>query len=610
MKKYMIRTMLLLAVCVSAAACFNVDEEVFDRVNNTAFYQDETSVKGAIASIYYNMEAPYEHFYMLNEFPADQIAWRIWNGGTWGYDEGEKYVLSTHTWTAEAKIINSAWTGTWASIGLCNQLLYDLGQVSAADLGMTQAVYDAYIAEVRTLRVWSYYLVFELWGGVIPLNTKSASETAELPQSESKVQGSFEAGCKSIWNFMATELDESYAALPKNSVNRANQAMNRTLKARLLLNAQLWIGEDKFSECATLCQSILNGDFGTYEIASDYHKIYDYGNTSSCKEIIFAYAWGDNMTHGNAKNYRNGPFIPSSKPDELFGYEKTMNGWNCVILVPSYDNSGTKREHGGSTGAVSFLDSPYNDKLGAIWARFDDKDIRKQAYHCDAAGKWDGIALIEEQTNWRTGAVYQADADRLGEPLVYVDQVGTFKGVYDPTSDGNTISHEVETVMSPRWGETNSGYRLIRYPIYPDEVGINYMDIDQVEFRLSEVVYMLAECKLRAGDADAAKDLVDSVRKRYFSAANQATALASPGPGFTAFDLDWMLNEWGKEFLGEGCRRRTDLRRFDKFTQGQWWFFGRCSEGYPAQRDRKYEWYPLPASALLVNMGLEQNPNY
>lgn len=41
--------------------------------------------------------------------------------------------------------------------------------------------------------------------------------------------------------------------------------------------------------------------------------------------------------------------------------------------------------------------------------------------------------------------------------------------------------------------------------------------------------------------------------------------------------------------------------------------FGRATEDgkvLPAQRDRKYEWYPLPSSALLVNPGLIQNPSY
>lgn len=102
------------------------------------------------------------------------------------------------------------------------------------------------------------------------------------------------------------------------------------------------------------------------------------------------------------------------------------------------------------------------------------------------------------------------------------------------------------------------------------------------------------------------------MRQRYYSASDAST-IENPGPGFDKFDSDWMLSEWGIEFLNEGRRRRTDLRRFDKFTQGQWWFFGRTSETdreMPAKRDRRYEWYPLPQVALMVNPGLVQNPNY
>lgn len=118
---------------------------------------------------------------------------------------------------------------------------------------------------------------------------------------------------------------------------------------------------------------------------------------------------------------------------------------------------------------------------------------------------------------------------------------------------------------------------------------------------------------MRAGQSEEAKTLVNSVRQRYYSASDQ-NVIQNPGPGFTAFDMDWMLSEWGLEFLDEGRRRRTDLRRFDKFTQGQWWFFGRATENdgrqLPVRRDRKYEWYPLPQAALMVNPGLRQNPNY
>lgn len=584
----------MVALSVGMTSCFNLDEQVFDRVDNSVFYQNEASVKGAIASVYSKSTQGFcEYFFYLNEFSADQIAWRVWNGGQWGYDEAEKFVLSSHTWTSESKIILNAWTNTWSAIGMSNNIIHDLSSLNPESVGMTRESVNTYIAEMRTLRAWCYYNLFEVWGGALPLNTEVTSNVPPTADPD------WNTSCKKIYDFISTELDESLADLKQNEVNRMNQATNRIIKARLLLNSNIFIGEEHFSECAALSQDIIDGKYGSYSLADDFRQIYGKDN-NTCKENIFAFKIEVGKSPGSGPlNMRNVTSYAYNIWD-AFGLTTDASGWNCTCLVPSHDNSGKVLPTGGTdTGGKSFL-TGYGDKLGAVYDRFDDKDIRKKAYYCDKEGNWNGgIFLMGAQKNYRTGEPLKADADRDGQNLVYVDQVGTFQN----------LGRNLETVMSPQWGETNSGYRLVRYPIYPDEVGFDYRNADEVEFRLSEVYYMLAECKLRAGDAEGAKTLVNQVRKRYFSTSDWAVAKDQPGPGFTAFDLDWMLNEWGKEFLGEGRRRRTDLRRFDKFTQGQWWFFGRA-ENYPATRDRKYEWFPLPQSAISVNPGLVQNPNY
>lgn len=559
------------------------------------YYSDETSIKGAVASIYSMCITKYPEFcYFLQEFSADQITWRTWNGGQWGWDEGEKFVLSAHGWTSESKIIRTAWEGAWSAIGLCNNVIYDLGRINPESIGMTREGVDAYISEVRTLRAWAYYNIYELWGGALPLNVKSTAESSDIPGT---ADPDFDKSSKKIFDFIITELDQSLAGLKTNSVNRMNQATNRIIKARLLLNAEIFIKENKYAECASLCQDILDGKFGTYSIAKDHRDIYSMKNIE-CPEVIMAFAYSEANKH-NA-NMRNMPFL-SYVYKETFGMPScSQSGWNCVCIVPSYDNSGNVLPDGGTDGGKCFLGPEYGDKLGAVYARFNDKDCRKKPFKAKANGTYEGMFLIGQQSDYNTGATLTADAERDGKPLVYVDQLGTFLN----------LGRELQPVMNPRWGETNSGLRLMKYPIYPDEAGINFVDIDEVEFRLSEVVYMLAECKLRAGDVDGAKNLVKSVKSRYFKNADDALELPM---GFASYDEDWMLHEWGIEFLGEGRRRRTDLRRFDKFTQGQWWFFGRDTEaGYDlsAKRDRKYEWYPLPESALSVNPGLIQNPNY
>lgn len=594
--KYIGSLLLAVAVAGGFSSCTDLDEKTFDRIDASAYYQDENSVKGAVASIYSSAQQGFlEYFWYLNEFSADQIAWRSWNGGAWGYDEAAKFVLSTQTWNSESVIIRQAWEHAWETIGLCNGVIKDLENINASSIGMTDAALKRYIAEVRTIRVWAYYNNFELWGGALPL---CVSNDAEVPGSAG---ATFEEGCKNIWNFMVDELDACVNDLDaedgsSTTRTRMNKGVNRMLKMRLLLNSELWTGVNHYSDCADLCRQIIKGDFGNYNLVSDYRQIYSANNTN-CSELVFGFAMEDgHLTNNN----RNTPFLPYNY-DEMFGFTCDQSGWNCTCLVPSKDNSGELVPNAGSANPKSFL-FDYGDKLGAPYDRMNDKDIRKRPFHSDAAGNWEGIFAMGEQLNYTTGLPVLADADLDGMPLIYVDQVGTF------TNLGRTL----EPVMSPRWGMTNSGYRVIRYPITPESSGLNFRNAAQVEFRLAEVYYTLAECCLRAGDSGSAKTYVNDVRQRYYSASDVST-IEQPGPGFNAFDADWMLSEWGLEFLDEGRRRRTDLRRFDKFTQGQWWFFGRATETdrqLPAKRDRKYEWYPLPQSALMVNPGLIQNPNY
>ena len=595
--KYIKYNWLLIAILsFSMSSCFNLDEEVFDRVDSSIYYQNENSVKAAVASIYSNGALSYiEYFWYLQEFSADQVSWRSWNGGLWGYDEGEKFVLSTHTWTPDSKIIRTTWETAWTTIGLCNTLLVDLESLDAASLKMTAEKLNTYIGEVRTLRAWAYYNIFEIWGGALPLNISVGTDIPPTADPD------FDTSCKKIYSFIISELDDCVNDLNKNDVNRMNQAVNRIIKARLLLNSEVFIKENHYAECATLCRELLDNKYGTYSIAEDYRDIYSIDNIN-CPEVIMAFAFEIGQLNGGWM--RDMPFLPYNIWD-YFGGTYQQSPWNCVCLTPSFDNSGNVNTYGGTDNPKCFLDAPYNDKLGAIYERYDDRDIRKQNYIYDeTSNSYKGMFLKGAiKANYGTGEALTADADRDGQPIVYVDQVGTFMNK----------GRNLEDVMSPRWGETTSGVRLVKYPIYPATTGIDFQDIDEVEFRLSEVVYMLAECKMRAGDAGGAKELVNSVRQRYFSATDWAQVKDEPGRGYTDFDMDWMLGQWGMEFLSEGRRRRTDLRRFDKFTQGQWWFFGRATEDgktLPAKRDRKYEWYPLPSSALLVNPGLIQNSNY
>ena len=610
-----------LVIAISGLAftgCFDMTERPYTLLDASNYFTDENSIKQVIAHIYAQEQADLsEQYWYAQELSADQITWRSWNGGSWGWDSGDKFVLSTHTWNPSSNYVNQIWSKAWTAIGLCNNFITDLSNINASTLGISEAQKKAYIDEVRTFRVYCYYNVFEVFGSVIPLTT--STDTSVLPVSAMNGM-TFEEGNAKICDWMIEELDGALESLATNgSVNRCNKAMNRMLKMRILLNSEIFTGVARFDECKALAKDIIDGKYGNYVIAENYKDIYSANNNTDCKEIVFAFS-SDVVYNKRSTNMRNGPFM-SYVFTAYFNTKEEHAGWNCCCLTPSFDNSNNfynqcvSFDANGTASVVKnmydkelakcFLDG-YGDKLGAVMERFDPADIRLVAPYNDAAGNWGGHFMKGVMyADFGNGELQMADADRDGQPLVYVDQVGNFQGKGE---------HPLQVVENPRWGETNSGIRMAKYPYYNIDAPYNFCDPDVVEFRLAEVYYTYAECLLREGNSAEAKNWVNEVRKRYFSAADWTVAKDRAPRGFdAAFDEDRMLSEWGLEFLDEGHRRRTDLRRFDKFTQGQWWFFGRTTEtGYdlPAKRDRKYEWYPVPERALAANPGLTQNPAY
>ena len=610
-----------LVIAISGLAftgCFDMTERPYTLLDASNYFTDENSIKQVIAHIYAQEQADLsEQYWYAQELSADQITWRSWNGGSWGWDSGDKFVLSTHTWNPSSNYVNQIWSKAWTAIGLCNNFITDLSSINASALGISEAQKQAYIDEVRTFRVYCYYNVFEVFGSVIPLTT--STDTSVLPVSAMNGM-TFEEGNAKICDWMIEELDSALESLEINgSVNRCNQAMNRMLKMRVLLNSEIFTGVARYDECKALAKDIIDGKYGNYAIAENYKDIYSANNNTDCKEIVFAFS-SDVVYNKRSTNMRNGPFM-SYVFTAYFNTKEEHAGWNCCCLTPSFDNSSNfynqcvSFDANGTASVVKnmydkelakcFLDG-YGDKLGAVMERFDPADIRLVTPYNDAAGNWGGHFLKGVMySDFGNGELQMADADRDGQPLVYVDQVGNFQGKGE---------HPLQVVENPRWGETNSGIRMAKYPYYNIDAPYNFCDPDVVEFRLAEVYYTYAECLLREGNSAEAKNWVNEVRKRYFSAADWTVAKDRAPRGFdAAFDEDRMLSEWGLEFLDEGHRRRTDLRRFDKFTQGQWWFFGRTTEtGYdlPAKRDRKYEWFPVPERALAANPGLTQNPAY
>lgn len=188
--------------------------------------------------------------------------------------------------------------------------------------------------------------------------------------------------------------------------------------------------------------------------------------------------------------------------------------------------------------------------------RYSDNDIRKNYLVWGPQYYLDGVTpLIDTKTN-------------IGEQLVLIPFV-------DYTN-----------------AELNEGYRVLKYVPDGNWVGRD-ADNDIVLQRYADILLMKAEAIMRSnGSVEEAVGLVNQVRER------------SNAVDFTVadFKLHDILDERGREFLWEGCRRR-DLIRFGDYFTGTWKFKTTVTP----------EWrgvYPIPTQQLIANPNLVQNPNY
>ena len=162
---------------------------------------------------------------------------------------------------------------------------------------------------------------------------------------------------------------------------------------------------------------------------------------------------------------------------------------------------------------------------------------------------------------------------------------------------GHTL--EIESVSVFTDGYLITKYKNLNVDGSPGQHG-EYPDTDFPMFRLADAYLMYAEAVLRGGGGSQTQALayVNELRERASAGVISQSELT----------LDFILAERGRELYWE-AHRRTDLIRFDQFTEnGIWAWKGNVPQGTTTASYRNL--FPIPATDLGVNTNLTQNPGY
>jgi len=258
------------------------------------FFNSETAYKQAIAGVYANLaltgvdgagssniqglDAGTSQFgrvlLYLQTLTADQMIWSYEN------DPGTRE-LQRNLWTAQNPIILGMFGRTHLTIAFANNFLrettpekLDARNVSAT----TRAEIVTYRAEARLLRAMAYYYMMDLFGKANFVTENDALNT--IPQVADRTQ---------LFDYIESELkaiDADLIAPMQNEHGRADKAVAWTILAKIYLNAEVYIGQDKYADCITYVNKVINGGFS---LATNYayNFMADNDNNNAKNEIIF-----------------------------------------------------------------------------------------------------------------------------------------------------------------------------------------------------------------------------------------------------------------------------------------------------------------------------------
>jgi starch-binding outer membrane protein, SusD/RagB family len=634
--KTMKKIILLLAVCIGVLSCHDdlnqspIDPDSFTEEN---VFVNADEAKGALAKLYASLaltgqngpagqpdiadiDEGFSQFtrmlFNLNELTTDHAV------VGWG-DPGLPDLHGMY-WSSSNDFTEAMYNRLAQEVSFCNSFI-----ANAANL--SDDVVSTYIAEARFLRAFAYYNLIDLFGNV-PLST---SITTDLPQQSTRAE---------LFNFVEAELLEiKDQLLPSgsNEYGRVDQVAAWALLSKLYLNAEVWTGTPRYTDCVTYSSEVMNS---TYMINTNDAN----GNGTAYDELFLA----DNDTNG-AQN----EFIFTANFD---GLSSQTYGGTTFLVHAAIGGSMPANEFGvnGGWGGIRTTKNLVN--------KFPEGMVDPDALNASLSGTLSDWGLVGDATTngWNgpdmemyetSSNVFELFATLSGNQMKFRfnedwgqnygdnEADGTLEagggnidlpsgnGVYHVVLNLNSLTYSLSIVLpeSDKRGmfytdgqsleienipPFNNGYAITKFKNIDSngnqgvDTSGNFVDTDLALIRLAEIYLNYAEATLRGGggDLNLATTKINELIARAYGSNNNSISSSD-------MSLDFILDERSRELYWEG-QRRTDLVRYGYFTSGNylWPFKSNQPAGIGADEYRNL--FPIPQSSILVNPNLQQNEGY
>lgn len=353
-----------------------------------------------------------------------------------------------------------------------------------------------------------------------------------------------------VFNFIETELK---ALIPNLSTatgaatyGRPNRYTAYAILAKMYLNAEVYTGTPKYNEAVAMCDAIIGAPSTPYSLESDFKKMFFIDNGPQIKEFIFAIPFDP--------GFSNGTMIYSR-----YSLPRSLQAKFSLKFTPSAPMSTLPEFY------ANFNDP--NDKRNVQWIK--------------------GLQFLNN------GSPVTVATTKKGYDQFYTGSDGSTPITYQVDITPNVTLRDSSRPFDAGNDEVawNMGYRNNKF--YCDSTSSNRNQNNDVPvFRYSDILLMKAEAILRGA--------TPTLSQTALSLVNQLRAVRTTSPAWTSVTLEDIYKERCRELSWE-CWHRNDMIRFGKYE---------TSWGFKTDAQAFHRLMPIPASAMILNAKLKQNPGY
>jgi hypothetical protein len=318
MKRFYNRLLLLTGGLFVSLGCTDLEEELFSDVTTDTFFQTEEEFISALGAAYTNLYGfAGDGWFVLQEVSSDEMIVPQ-RGADW-FDNGAWARLHTHQYTERDPAINGGWNLAFQGINACNRLIETFEEAAERVTGG-----DKFIAELKVLRGFYYYMLLDLYGNV-PIVDRFTVAADFAPENNTRQE---------VFNFVETDIRDNIDLLDTevgiNNYGRMTQWAAHAILAKLYLNAEVYTGAARWQDAITECDAIINS--GQYTLENNYFANFETENQDS-RENILAIPYDPQQAPGHNTHMRTLHYANQET------YNLTSQPWNGFCSLQEFYDS-------------------------------------------------------------------------------------------------------------------------------------------------------------------------------------------------------------------------------------------------------------------------------